>query len=66
VKILSSEHCWRRAESLRMVLLATTDPAKAVRLRSIIAKYRALAERGKKEKAPRYANQRSRQQNRKR
>jgi hypothetical protein len=49
-----------------MVLLATTDPAKAVRLRSIIAKYRALAERGKKEKAPRYANQRSRQQNRKR
>lgn len=42
--MLSAEHCLRRAERLRTVLLCTADPVRCARLRDIVAKYRALAQ----------------------
>ena len=41
--MLSPEHCQRRAERLRMVLICTAEPSAGARLRNIIGRYRALA-----------------------
>ena len=45
--MLGSEYCLARAERLRMLMLAASDPAAAVRLRGFVQKYRILAERSK-------------------
>ena len=41
--MLSPEHCERRAERLRMLLICTAEPSAGARLRNIICRYRALA-----------------------
>jgi hypothetical protein len=43
--MLGSEYCLARAERLRMLMLTASDPAAEVRLRGLILKYRALADR---------------------
>jgi|HubBroStandDraft_6_1064221.scaffolds.fasta_scaffold1023389_2 hypothetical protein len=43
--MLRSEYCLARAERLRMLMLTTSDPAAAVRLRGFVQKYRTMAER---------------------
>lgn len=45
--MLTSEHCLRRAERLRTLLLCTGNPETGMRVRRAIAKYRALADRSK-------------------
>jgi hypothetical protein len=45
--MLTSEHCLRRAERLRTLLLCTGNPETGMRVRQAIAKYRALADRSK-------------------
>ena len=48
--MLRSEYCLARAERLRIVMLTTSDPAAAVRLRGFVQKYRTLAERAKRDR----------------
>ena len=50
--MLRSEYCLVRAEQIRLLMLTTSDPADQIRLRGFVQKYRALAERGKKEVEP--------------
>jgi hypothetical protein len=54
--MLSSAHCRYRVERLRLVLLVTTDPTAALRLRDIIARYRALADRARRAQASQLAH----------
>lgn len=51
--MLSTEYCLARAERLRMLMLAASDPAAEIRLRGFVQKYKVLADRAKKESAPR-------------
>jgi hypothetical protein len=44
----SSEYYRARAEKLRMLMLMTSDPVAAGRLRGFVQRYRVLAERAKK------------------
>ena len=46
--MLRSEYCLARAERLRILMLTTSDPAAAVRLRGFVQKYRTLAERAER------------------
>lgn len=47
--MLSTEYCLARAERLRMLMFTTSDPAAQIRLRGFVLKYKALADRAKKE-----------------
>jgi hypothetical protein len=50
--MLSAEYCLARAENMRILMLTASDPASELRLRGFILKYRALAERSKREGRP--------------
>ena len=50
--MLSTEHCLRRAEQLRLIMLSTPDAAEARRIRGYVVKYRVLAERAKETGSP--------------
>jgi hypothetical protein len=50
--MLRSEYCLARAEQIRLLMLTASDPADQIRLRGFVQKYRALAERAKKEVEP--------------
>jgi hypothetical protein len=47
--MIGSEYCLARAERMRMLMLTAPDPASELRLRGFIQKYRALADRAKRE-----------------
>ena len=47
--MLRAEYCLARAEHMRMLMLTASDPAAEVRLRGLVIRYRALAERAKRE-----------------
>jgi hypothetical protein len=51
--MLGSEYCLARAEQLRLLMLTASDPADQIRLKEYVQKYRALADRAKKEVGPR-------------
>src|SRR5271169_3473580 len=50
--MLSIEHCLRRAEQLRLIMLTTPDAAKADRIRDFVIKYKALSARAKEIGSP--------------
>jgi hypothetical protein len=50
--MLRSEYCLVRAEQIRLLMLTASDPADQIRLREYVQKYRALAERARKEVEP--------------
>jgi hypothetical protein len=49
IKMLGADYCLARAEYLRMLMLTASDPSSELRLRALVEKYRALAERAKRE-----------------
>jgi len=46
--MLSPDHCLRRAEMLRISMLMSRDRIEAARLRTLVIKYRTLADRAVK------------------
>ena len=48
-KMLGADYCLARAEYLRMLMLTASNPSSELRLRALVEKYRALAERAKRE-----------------
>jgi hypothetical protein len=47
-QMLRTEYCLARAERLRMLMLIAPNLAAEVRLRGLVLKYKALAERAKR------------------